>query len=184
MTTRGDLLLELATVRSRGYATEQYEHDPETRAIASPVRDHAGRITACITAILDSDSDPDQVPAHVCGHCRRIHNRTRRPATRGRLKRPASHAPAHGTSETAPTPPRPRAANGTSEPRLDDITEASACCPHLPRRTWSAFTTWPQVAKCSRRSTQCSLPSNCIPTSWVCLGRSRIGHLLVLVGNT
>jgi hypothetical protein len=66
-TLRGDLLLELATVRSRGYATEHYEHDTETRAIASPVRDHAGRITACITAILDSDNDPGQASAHVCG---------------------------------------------------------------------------------------------------------------------
>lgn len=51
MVTRGDLLLELATVRDRGYATEDEEHHAGVRVAASPVIDHVGRTVAALGAI-------------------------------------------------------------------------------------------------------------------------------------
>jgi DNA-binding IclR family transcriptional regulator len=49
--TRGDLLLELATVRERGYAVEDEEHHAGVRTVASPVVDHVGRVVAALGAV-------------------------------------------------------------------------------------------------------------------------------------
>ncbi len=49
--TRGDLLLELATVRERGYAVEDEEHRAGVRVAASPVFDHVGRVVATLGAM-------------------------------------------------------------------------------------------------------------------------------------
>jgi IclR family KDG regulon transcriptional repressor len=49
--TRGDLLLELATARERGYAVEDEEHHAGVRTVASPVVDHVGRVIAALGAI-------------------------------------------------------------------------------------------------------------------------------------
>lgn len=50
--TRGDLLLELAAVRERGYAVEDEEHHAGVRAVASPVVDHVGRVVAALGAVV------------------------------------------------------------------------------------------------------------------------------------
>ena len=49
--TRGDLLLELANVRERGYAAEDEEHHAGVRAVAGPVVDHVGRVVAALGAL-------------------------------------------------------------------------------------------------------------------------------------
>jgi DNA-binding IclR family transcriptional regulator len=48
--TRGDLLLELATVRAQGYAVEDGEHRTGARAVASGVKNHAGQTVAALGA--------------------------------------------------------------------------------------------------------------------------------------
>jgi IclR family acetate operon transcriptional repressor len=65
ITTRADLLLDLATIRARGYATEAYEHDPEARAVASGVRDHTDRTIATVGAILSPGGEPDEIGARL-----------------------------------------------------------------------------------------------------------------------
>lgn len=50
--TRADLLLDLAAIRARGYATEAYEHEPDTRAVAAGIRDHTGRTVAAFGALV------------------------------------------------------------------------------------------------------------------------------------
>lgn len=61
VTTRADLLLDLATIRSRGYATEAHEHDPDTRAVASGVVDHAARTVAAVGAIVKPSANLDHL---------------------------------------------------------------------------------------------------------------------------
>jgi IclR family KDG regulon transcriptional repressor len=48
---RGDLLLELATVRECGWAVEDEEHHVGVRTVASPVVDHVGRVVAALGAV-------------------------------------------------------------------------------------------------------------------------------------
>ncbi len=54
--TRGDLLLELATVRERGWATEDEEHHAGVRTVAAPVVDHVGRVVAALGAVPAPDA--------------------------------------------------------------------------------------------------------------------------------
>jgi DNA-binding IclR family transcriptional regulator len=50
VTSRADLLLELAAGRSRGYAKEDREHQADQQAVASPVVDYAGNTVAALGA--------------------------------------------------------------------------------------------------------------------------------------
>lgn len=50
LATRADLLLELSSVRARGWATEDGEHRPGARAVASGVRNHVGRVVVALGA--------------------------------------------------------------------------------------------------------------------------------------
>lgn len=50
LATRADLLLELATVRTHGWAAEDGEHRPGVRAVASGVRNHVGRVVVALGA--------------------------------------------------------------------------------------------------------------------------------------
>jgi len=45
---RGDLLLELAAIRERGYAVDELELSLDLRCVAAPVRDHSGAVVGCI----------------------------------------------------------------------------------------------------------------------------------------
>ncbi|MGN6188401.1 MAG: IclR family transcriptional regulator [Conexibacter sp.] len=63
--TRGDLLLELATVRGRGYAVEDEEHHVGVRAVASPVVDHVGRVVAALGATLGEGTTTEQLGSAV-----------------------------------------------------------------------------------------------------------------------
>lgn len=54
--TRGDLLVELATVRARGYASEDGEHRAGERAVASGVINHAGDTVAALCAMPAADA--------------------------------------------------------------------------------------------------------------------------------
>jgi len=44
------LKAELAAIRSRGYAIDDCEHEPELRCVAAPIRNSAGRVFAAISA--------------------------------------------------------------------------------------------------------------------------------------
>lgn len=57
--TRADLLLELATVRERGYAVEDGEHHAGLRAVASPIVDHVGRVVAALGVVPASGATLD-----------------------------------------------------------------------------------------------------------------------------
>jgi DNA-binding IclR family transcriptional regulator len=41
---------ELATIRARGYSTDDCEHEPDRRCVAAPLRNSAGRVFAAISA--------------------------------------------------------------------------------------------------------------------------------------
>jgi DNA-binding IclR family transcriptional regulator len=59
--TRGDLLLELATVRERGWALEDEEHRVGVRTVAAPVADHVGRVVAALGAVPVPGAEPQRV---------------------------------------------------------------------------------------------------------------------------
>lgn len=61
LVTRADLLLELAAVRERGYATEDGEHDAGVRAVAGPVVDHVGRTVAALGAVPTGAATLDEL---------------------------------------------------------------------------------------------------------------------------
>jgi DNA-binding IclR family transcriptional regulator len=71
---RGDLLLELATVRERGWAVEDEEHHVGVRAVAAPVVDHVGRVVAALGAVPAPGAPFDEVGAlardvaRACSH--------------------------------------------------------------------------------------------------------------------
>jgi IclR family pca regulon transcriptional regulator len=50
LVTRADLLVELATIRAQGYATEDGEHRAGERAVASGILNHAGDTVAALCA--------------------------------------------------------------------------------------------------------------------------------------
>jgi IclR family KDG regulon transcriptional repressor len=50
LTTVEELLAHLATVRSRGYAVDQGEHESMVRCVAAPIRDHQGDVIAAVSA--------------------------------------------------------------------------------------------------------------------------------------
>ncbi|HEX7290020.1 MAG TPA: IclR family transcriptional regulator C-terminal domain-containing protein [Conexibacter sp.] len=64
--TRGDLLLELANVRERGWAVEDEEHRAGVRTVASPVVDHVGRVVAALGALPTPAAAIDEVGELVC----------------------------------------------------------------------------------------------------------------------
>jgi DNA-binding IclR family transcriptional regulator len=47
--SRADLLIELRTIRRRGYATANEEHSPGVRAISAPIFDFTGAVPAAIS---------------------------------------------------------------------------------------------------------------------------------------
>jgi DNA-binding IclR family transcriptional regulator len=61
LTTRADLLLALATVRAQGFAMERGEHRGDVHAVASGVRDHAGRVVAALGVTVRADRDARQL---------------------------------------------------------------------------------------------------------------------------
>jgi len=65
LVTRADLLLELATVRTRGYATEEGEHRVGARAVASGVRDHVGKVAAVLGAVPPAAANLHDLGARV-----------------------------------------------------------------------------------------------------------------------
>jgi IclR family pca regulon transcriptional regulator len=65
LVTRADLLLELATVRTRGYAIEDGEHRAGARAVASGVRDHVGKVAAAIGAVPSIGTNVHDLGARV-----------------------------------------------------------------------------------------------------------------------
>jgi IclR family transcriptional regulator, acetate operon repressor len=65
LVTRADLLLELATVRTRGYAIEDGEHRADARAVASGVRDHVGKVAAVLGAVPSSNASVHDLGARV-----------------------------------------------------------------------------------------------------------------------
>lgn len=50
LTTIDELLAHLATVRLRGYALDQGEHESMVRCVAAPIRDYQGNVVAAISA--------------------------------------------------------------------------------------------------------------------------------------
>lgn len=65
LVTRGDLLLELATVRTRGWAVEDGEHRVGERAVASGVHNHVGSVVAALGAVPAESSGLDDLGAIV-----------------------------------------------------------------------------------------------------------------------
>lgn len=49
VTTWDELVAHLATVRARGYALDNGEHEEMIRCVAAPVRDHSGKVVAAIS---------------------------------------------------------------------------------------------------------------------------------------
>jgi IclR family acetate operon transcriptional repressor len=49
LTSPADVLLQMALVRGRGYATDEVENEEGVRCVAAPVRDHTGAVVAGIS---------------------------------------------------------------------------------------------------------------------------------------
>lgn len=62
LTTVDELLAHLATVRSRGYALDQGEHETMVRCVAAPIRDYQGAVIAAVSATTVIAS---WAPAHL-----------------------------------------------------------------------------------------------------------------------
>lgn len=56
LVARADLLLALASVRARGYATEDGEYHSGMRAVAAGVTNHVGKVIAALGATLRADA--------------------------------------------------------------------------------------------------------------------------------
>lgn len=57
LVSRADLLVELATVRAKGFAYEREEHRADEYSVASGVRNHAGDTVAAIGVILGEEAE-------------------------------------------------------------------------------------------------------------------------------
>jgi DNA-binding IclR family transcriptional regulator len=66
LVARADLLLALASVRTRGYATEDGEYHGDMRAVAAGVTNHVGKVIAALGATLGADADLLSCGARVC----------------------------------------------------------------------------------------------------------------------
>ena len=53
--TLGGLATELATVRTRGFAVDDGEYQPDVRCVAAPVFDHGGLVVASLGVSCPSD---------------------------------------------------------------------------------------------------------------------------------
>lgn len=74
ITSRADLLVELANVRVNGYATEDEEHFLGQRAVASGVTDYTGNTVAAVGANVSKETDLREVAARIreaAGACSR-----------------------------------------------------------------------------------------------------------------
>jgi IclR family pca regulon transcriptional regulator len=66
LTSLTDLLARLAEVRARGYAVTIEELAAGVRAVAAPIRDHAGVVIAAVNAsVLTEDPAPDKLVARL-----------------------------------------------------------------------------------------------------------------------
>ena len=65
LVTRADLLLELSTVRERGYALEDGEHHAGVTTVAGPVVDHVGRVVAALGVVPVPGAALEEVGALV-----------------------------------------------------------------------------------------------------------------------
>jgi IclR family transcriptional regulator, acetate operon repressor len=57
LVARADLLLALASIRTRGYATEDGEYHSGMRAVAAGVTNHVGKVIAALGATLRADAE-------------------------------------------------------------------------------------------------------------------------------
>jgi IclR family acetate operon transcriptional repressor len=92
LTTRADLLADLATVRQRGYAMDDEEYETDLRCLAAPIRDVRGDVVAALSiSALASRLRKDDVAAVAATLIRAADDITIRLG--GQPPR-ASHAPA------------------------------------------------------------------------------------------
>jgi DNA-binding IclR family transcriptional regulator len=74
LTNVEELLAHLATVRWRGYAIDQGEHESMVRCVAAPIRDYQGRVVAAVSATTVIAS---WAPAHLEAMVARVLETTR-----------------------------------------------------------------------------------------------------------
>lgn len=70
LVTRADLLLDLARVRTQGFALEDGEHQAGVRVVASGVRNHVGKVVAAVGVTSNESESLDRLGVLTCDTAR------------------------------------------------------------------------------------------------------------------